>query len=166
MKQLLVSYVQFHVWANQQFIKILSTLSDDDLDKELVGSFTSIRKTVYHLWAAESIWNQRLALVENVNYQLYLFEGPFAEAIENWEQESQVLLAFVNKQKDDDAFLHQHIYVDSKKNSHKNNVVDTVHHVCNHGTFHRGQLVNYLRAIGITKLPSTDYNTWCKLCKK
>jgi uncharacterized damage-inducible protein DinB len=166
MKQLLLSYVQFHVWANQQFIDALSQLTDNQLDAEFAGSFTSIRKTVYHLWVAESIWNQRLALAENINYNLHVFAGPFAEAMENWQQESLALLAFVTKQKTDEAFLHEFIYVDLKKKSFKNPVFQTVHHVCNHATFHRGQLVNYLRAIGITKIPSTDYMTWSKLGKR
>jgi uncharacterized damage-inducible protein DinB len=166
MKQLLLSYVQFHVWANQQFAKSLLALSNDQLDTELPGSFTSIRKTVYHLWVAEHIWNQRLALAENINYNLHLYEGRFEDAIDSWEQESKQLLAFTTIQKNDEALLHQHIYVDSKRNNHKSTIYQTVHHVCNHATFHRGQLVNYMRAVGVKKLPDTDYMTWCKLKKK
>jgi uncharacterized damage-inducible protein DinB len=35
-------------------------------------------------------------------------------------------------------------------------------HVFNHGTYHRGQLVNMLRQLGIEKIPPTDFSVWSK----
>jgi uncharacterized damage-inducible protein DinB len=33
-------------------------------------------------------------------------------------------------------------------------------HVFNHATYHRGQVVNMLRQLGVDKIPSTDFSTW------
>jgi uncharacterized damage-inducible protein DinB len=41
-------------------------------------------------------------------------------------------------------------------------VVDVFLHVLNHGTYHRGQLVNMLRQLGIEKIPQTDFIVWSR----
>ena len=74
MKQLLLSYTQFNIWANQQMIDVLLKLSEEQIDTKMIGSFESIRKTVYHIWSAENIWNQRLALAENTIFGKMNFE--------------------------------------------------------------------------------------------
>ena len=35
-------------------------------------------------------------------------------------------------------------------------------HVFNHSTYHRGQLINMLRQLGIEKVPTTDFALWVK----
>jgi len=35
-------------------------------------------------------------------------------------------------------------------------------HVFNHGTYHRGQIVNMLRQLGIEKIPQTDFIVWSR----
>jgi uncharacterized damage-inducible protein DinB len=162
MKQLLLSLAQYNAWANLQMIALVEKLDAPQLDAELQGSFPSIRKTVYHIWMAESIWNSRLALTENPVIEAINYNGDFAEALQKWKTESHNMIAFVQKQFSDDAFLHEYIYVDLKKQSHKNSVYQTLQHVCNHSTFHRGQLINYFRALGIGPLSSTDYIHWCR----
>jgi uncharacterized damage-inducible protein DinB len=34
--------------------------------------------------------------------------------------------------------------------------------VMNHGTYHRGQIVNMLRQVGQQKIPGTDFILWCR----
>jgi uncharacterized damage-inducible protein DinB len=41
-----------------------------------------------------------------------------------------------------------------------------LHHVFNHCTYHRGQLVTMLRQLGVEKLPSTDFIAWCVMSQK
>ena len=35
-----------------------------------------------------------------------------------------------------------------------------LHHVFNHATYHRGQLINMLRQLGVEKVPQTDFSFW------
>ncbi|MGZ3851281.1 MAG: DinB family protein [Flavisolibacter sp.] len=35
-------------------------------------------------------------------------------------------------------------------------------HAFNHGTYHRGQLVNMLRQLGVDKIPGTDFIAWSR----
>jgi uncharacterized damage-inducible protein DinB len=36
-------------------------------------------------------------------------------------------------------------------------------HIFNHNTYHNGQLVTMLRALGVDKIPSTDFVAWTRL---
>jgi len=45
---------------------------------------------------------------------------------------------------------------------YKQPVCQMILHVFNHGTYHRGQLVNMLRQLGIEKIPQTDFIVWSR----
>ena len=66
MKPILFDYTQYNVWANALLIDLLKNLNDEQLDQDLGGSFDTVRKTLYHIWGAESIWMQRLQMAEQV----------------------------------------------------------------------------------------------------
>src|ERR1700733_1186249 len=61
MKSLLVNYTQYNVWANDRIINFLKDhVSEEQLNKEIISSFPSLRKTLFHIWDAEGIWLARL----------------------------------------------------------------------------------------------------------
>lgn len=53
-------------------------------------------------------------------------------------------------------------YNDMKGIRHNSQVSDIIHHLVNHSTFHRGQIVTMLRELGVTQIPSTDYITFTR----
>jgi uncharacterized damage-inducible protein DinB len=64
-----------------------------------------------------------------------------------WAEVELDLLAFVNKlspQDLDGSFE----YRDTKGNSHRNLFRETLQHLVNHGTYHRGQVTTLLRQLG------------------
>jgi uncharacterized damage-inducible protein DinB len=162
MKEILVQYTKYNVWANKLLIAILATLSDEDVNKDLGGSFPSIRKTAEHIWLAESVWLQRLQMAEKVIVPTDDFTGSFTESCQEWIKCSEGLLQFAEKIYDERGVVHEFHYQNIKGENFKSNVSDCLQHVCNHSTFHRGQLVVYLRQLGISKIPSTDFITFCR----
>src|ERR1700741_4907820 len=54
MKEILLNYTRYNAWANARIIDLLKNLSDEELDRELGGSFPSVRATAYNIWGAES----------------------------------------------------------------------------------------------------------------
>jgi uncharacterized damage-inducible protein DinB len=157
MKEILFGYAAYNHWANQKIGAVLRKLGDDTADQELVSSFPSLRKTVYHLWYSESMWYQRLQLIEKAVDPTVHFEGTFEEAIDHWLQQSMLLQDWVNKAT---AVRLEHTvaYINRKKEYHKIPVKGVLHHVFNHSTYHRGQLVTLLRQVGISKIPGLDYH--------
>jgi uncharacterized damage-inducible protein DinB len=158
MKELLQQYARYNIWANKQLIDVLQKLDNEQLDAEIPSSFPSIRKTIYHLWSAEDIWLQRLLLAEQPVWAESVFEGNFDEAVGKWQDASAGLLAFVEKQYNDESFRHILQYYNLKKISFKVPVSTVLMQVFNHATYHRGQLVTMLRQAGVKKIPGTDFH--------
>lgn len=156
MKELLLQYAQYNVWANKRMIESLLMLDEQGADREIVSSFSSIRKTVHHIMAAEHVWLQRLQLVPQPVWVGHDFVGTFADACRFWTNASDSSLAFVNSS--DNAVLTNTIHYKLRNGSDQNtSIFQILHHVFNHSTYHRGQLVTMLRHAGVTEVPGTDF---------
>lgn len=142
-------------------IEALLKLDDEKLDQELVSSFPTIRKTVYHLWSAEFIWFQRLQLTENPVRIGDVFKGTFSEACNDWQKVSAAIIQFIEKEHNDRLMGHVIEFYREKK-VYKNKVSDILLHSFNHATYHRGQLVTMLRQLGVAKIPGMDLVTFAK----
>jgi uncharacterized damage-inducible protein DinB len=162
MKELLLQYARYNVWANKKIIDAMLKINAADLDKEIISSFSSIRATTYHVIGAEMIWLQRLQLAEHPYWFADSFRDVFSEACTIWQKTSSDLVQFVEKQYDDRALGHELMYYDLKKMPHKRPVYEVILHVCNHSTYHRGQLVTMLRQAGATDIPGTDFTLFKK----
>ena len=84
MKELLIQYANYNIWANKRIIDSLLKLTPEQLDKPIESSFSSIRKTAYHSWGAEDVWWQRIQLIENWRYVGNDLDTPIEEACEKW----------------------------------------------------------------------------------
>jgi uncharacterized damage-inducible protein DinB len=156
MKETLLRNARYNAWANGMFLSILHTLDEDILDKEIISSFSSIRKTVYHVWGAEDIWLQRLHRVEKPIWKAISFNGSFAEVCLMWAEASQGLISYLVDFPNDRALTETIPVVNMKGELYDDAIVDILQHVFNHSTYHRGQLVTMLRQAGLTSIPQTD----------
>ena len=163
MKELLLKYAQYNLWANNLFIEILLKLEPNQLDKELVSSFRTIKATSYHIWSAEYIWLQRLQLVEHPVWVAGEYPGSFEDACTQWKKASEGLVQFTEKQYDDLALTHVFQFYDLKKVSYKMQVNMVLQHVFNHSASHRGQLVTMLRQVDETKIPRSDFIVFARI---
>jgi uncharacterized damage-inducible protein DinB len=157
MKELLLLYAKYNVWANKGIIDLMLKLSPDKLEQEVISSFPSIQDTVKHIWGAESIWLQRLMLAEQPAWAPDTFTGSFSDLCGEWSKASSETAAFVEKQYDDRGFTHVLQYYNLQHQSVKMPVYVALNHAFNHSTYHRGQLVTMLRQVGVTKIPLTDF---------
>lgn len=164
MKDLLLRYARYNIWANQRMLTLLNGLSEEQLDKDLGGSFSSLRKTIYHIWDAESIWFQRLQLASPVLVPTRTFTGDWEEFTHLFTRQSEQLKDFVATASDA-KLAHTIEYNRLAKGIGKSAVVDALLTVFNHSTFHRGQLVTMLRQSGVSKIPPTDYIKYTALKK-
>ncbi len=162
MKQLFTSYTSYNLWANQLLVNIILGLSEEDQHKEITSSFSSIHKTLEHLWNVESIWYQRFQKVEQP-------VPPSTLSTVNTQQVIDGLLFEGNRWNDYIASLQEERlnetlhYKNLKGQPFATPVWQLLQHIFNHGTYHRGQLVTMLRQLGVSDLPSTDYVTYARL---
>jgi uncharacterized damage-inducible protein DinB len=157
MKNMLAHYTAYNYWANQQLAKGLLKLTDEQLDQELGGGFSTLRATVYHLWYTESLWYQRLQLTEKTTDPTAGFSGSFAEACAAWLAQSAQLEEWVRKASQV-RLNHTVAYTLKKSEHYKIAVQDVIMQVCNSSTFYRGQLVYMLGTLGVSKIPATEYS--------
>ena len=156
MKELLKDYTKYNIWANERICRILEQLSADILDKEIISSFSTIRKTLYHIWDAEAIWNKRLNGKMFKEWPSEIFKGSFPEFKTEFLGGSGKFFMYVlNKEPKQ---LEQSLtYKNIKGEIFTNKICHIIQHVVNDSTFHRGQIITMLRTAGITELLPTDF---------
>lgn len=156
MKKILLQLAAYNFWANKTILKSLATVSPDILQKDMGASFKSINGTLFHLMKADFIWWQRLQLAENVRM-------PDEKLESNFEEVSREILRFsanwvdLVKESSETKLEHVFGYHNSKKAYFKQPVMETLIHVFNHQTYHRGQIINMLRQNEVAKIPNTDF---------
>jgi len=136
-------------------VDAISPLPDEITTRNVESSFGSLHLTLLHLWNTESIWYQRIKLVENAQMPGNA-DNSTSEIVKGLMQQSLQWRAWVEKSSQA-ALEHEFIYRNFKNQQFKQPVYEVLLHLFNHGTYHRGQLVNMLRQVGVTTLPATDF---------
>ena len=155
MKKMLAQYAAYNLWANNRIIEIINNLSDEQVDREIISSFTSIKKSVLHLWDVENIWWQRMKLTEVQVWQSDNYNGSLLELTNNLQVQSKQWKEWIDLATDA-ALEHEFIYRNSKKDQFKQPVYEMLLHLFNHQSYHRGQLITLLRQVDEKNIPNTD----------
>ena len=161
MKELLQQFATYNIWANQKLMELMQSLPEEKQMAEIPSSFNSLYKTVLHMWDAESAWWQRMKLHERLIMPSENFKGAMKDVVNGLMQQSNQWLDWISNASDI-ALDHVFQYQNSKKEQFKQPICQMLLHVFNHGTYHRGQLINMLRQLGVEKLPQTDFIVWSR----
>jgi uncharacterized damage-inducible protein DinB len=161
MKELLHQYAAHNLWANKQLIDVINRLTPEQVQQPITSSFPGIFKTVLHLLDAESMWWQRLKLEEHVERPSEKFTGDFNELQQKLLQQSALYEQWTAGLLDH-QLQHVFAYQRSKMEQQKLPIAQTLLHIFNHGSYHRGQLVTMLRQLGVTNIPQTDFNAFLR----
>jgi uncharacterized damage-inducible protein DinB len=157
MKEQLLQFAQYNVWANKLMIDALLLLTESQLEMKIESSFADLKLTTYHCWNAEDVWLQRLQNVPKPIWRQNTFTGTFAEACLAWEAASAGLLELVTAMNTDDDAKAICSYSDFTGNPYQMPVSQLLLHAFNHASYHRGQLVTMLRQVGVRDIPRTDF---------
>ena len=161
MKDTLSQLAAYNIWANQKLLDIILALPEEKQKQEVPSSFRSLYTTLLHMYHAESIWWQRMKLQERFNLPMETFKGSIQELANELLQQNRQWQQWVNTATDP-MLDHVFQYFSQKRESFKQPIFQMLLHVFNHGTYHRGQLVNMLRQLGIEKIPQTDFIVWSR----
>jgi uncharacterized damage-inducible protein DinB len=159
MKELLVAYASYNRWAHQTITAAILELDESLYHKEVKSSFPSLYATVMHVWDAESIWWQRMEGHSNILIPTKQFQPTMHEAVNGLLQQAGEWERFVS-QADDENLQTEFEYKNLKGQPFRSGVWQVVHHLFNHGTYHRGQLVTMMRELGAASIPATDFIHW------
>jgi uncharacterized damage-inducible protein DinB len=160
LKEQLYNLTKYNVWANEQVLKSLSG-NKNLLDKEITSSFTSLRKTILHIWDAEIIWYKRLKGKSLKSYPSEKFSGTFSEMEEKMLMQSGMLSLFVYN-KTSKELAEKLKFKNLKGEQQEFGINHIIQHCVNHSSFHRGQVYSILRILGAEKLFPSDYITFVR----
>jgi uncharacterized damage-inducible protein DinB len=142
--QLLYDY---NAWANRRSMAAAEKLTKDQFVKPLGSSFSSVRDTLAHICGAEWIWMERFQGRSPASLpDVKRFED-VASLRETWVEQESRLLAFV-RGLTQAALDREMEYRTLKFGVYRNPLWQSMQHVVNHGTYHRGQVTTMLRQLG------------------
>ena len=148
------SLYDYDAWANHRSLDAASALTAEQFTKALGSSFSSVRDTLAHIYGAEWVWLERFqgrspsSLPDTTQF------ADVAGLRELWAEHETRLLTFVRglKQSDLDRVLE---YKTLKFGVYRNPLWESMQHLVNHGTYHRGQVTTLLRQLGVQPI-ATD----------
>ncbi len=155
-QKLASNYAAYNLWANRQFVKWLSAKPGELLHKELPSSFSSIIKTLNHIWATEEYWYSVIAETPDFEKRYDAENLVTDEVFKGLLNRSELLKKHIDSLSD--AELETKLKVVSPWFECELPKYEYLLHAVNHGTYHRGQIVTIGRNIGITDASNTDYN--------
>ena len=165
MKQLLVEYARYNLWANENLITLFRSVDDALISEYVESSFPSIRKTLLHIWDAESLWLERLNGHSPSDFPSKNFTGSNGDIFDGLLKTSQDLVQYIVN-KPAPYFREKCTFsLISLQTEMTQPVREMIHHTLNHSTFHRGQLITMCRQLNISPIPRTDYIIYSRYIK-
>lgn len=148
-------HIAYNAWANTRTAEVLRLVNDDIFLQETGSSFPSIAKTITHISQAQGIWLQRMR-GESTSIGPSGNSAPCKqEILDRLIRSSHDLVVFVTSM--EVSFLRKtYAYKSLKGESFENSFEETLYHVVNHSTYHRGQVITMLRQAGVTSVVGTD----------
>lgn len=160
MKKLLYQYAQYNLWAHQRLTACILTLNFEQQHREIPSSFSSLYKTVMHVWFSEMAWWNRLHFLPAP-----VAGDPFHASM---KEVSAALLAadedFVRwvASKDELSIDTPYTYRNFRGTEFTQPAAEILMHVFNHATYHNGQMVTLLHHVETTTIPATDFVEWIR----
>jgi uncharacterized damage-inducible protein DinB len=136
----------YDAWANRRVLDACAALAPEQFTKDLGSSFRSVRDTMAHIMGAEWLWLERFQ-----GRTARLPSGDqfpdLASLRKRWAEVERDLLAYVDALSAADL-ERSFDYWDMKGNPHTSLLWQTLQHVANHSTYHRGQVTTLFRQLG------------------
>lgn len=155
----LTTLLDFHYWARDRVLAAADLLAADQYTRHLGSSFPSVRDTLVHIYSSEWNWYQRwhgtspTSMLDPLNYP------DVARLRAEWQAHEARMRAYLASL--DDVGVQQVIeYRGLQGQPYTSAIWEMLHHVVNHGTYHRGQVQTMLRQLGAAPARSVDLITF------
>jgi uncharacterized damage-inducible protein DinB len=137
----------YNAWANHRSLDAAANLTSEQFTKPLGSSFGSVRDTLAHICGAEWVWLERFQ-GRSPGSLPDVSECAHIESLRaKWAEQEGRLLTFVGKLTQEDLNRMME-YQTMKFGVYRNRLWQSMQHVVNHGTYHRGQITTLLRQLG------------------
>ena len=157
----LLELYAYNRWANERTLAAAAGLTAEQYARTLPGSFPSLRATLQHILEAEAIWLSRWQ-GDPLGHLPDLSECTHVDALRarweaHWVEQARFLGALGEGEPRRPVAIRTRSGVETVQP-----LGDTMRHLVNHSTYHRGQVTTLTRQLGGTPA-STDFFTYCLL---
>ena len=145
--------LEYNRWANHLLASQIETFTQEVFEKDLGGSFPSMRATIIHVLESDWLWLNR-------------FNGVLPAEVPRWKtDDSRAITREWGRIQDEMFIVSKRMVQDLNKTigfrTRKGQqltmlLTDILTHISHHGSYHRGQLANMIRMSG-EKPVGTDY---------
>lgn len=146
----IVTLTSYNVWANKRIIQWLKSNDQNLITQECSSSFSSILKTLNHIWDGELFYLSALKK-QPINK---VWNGSTQDVYQALISQSKAFLEYTETQ--DIKALEESRSIKIKTIDGIFPQYELIQHCMNHSTFHRGQIVTMGHQLGLNKAPSTD----------
>lgn len=147
-------------WANSEILNVSKRIGDEQMDQEFDMGRGSLRKTLLHILAGESVWLQRWQGRTETKWPDEEEKAPASEIMKRLAVNCSARSGFINGLKETDL-AREVVYRDSKGSLFKATLADMILQGIIHSMHHRSQAVNMIRRLG-GGLVELDYMTWVR----
>ncbi len=152
-------YAAYDLWAGTRIAQRLAREPEPMLDAPVKSSFPSLRSTLMHIRNAEAAWFQRMSGIPQ------LWPAEPTDEFDTFIKHVRVMHDYARSLTTTDL-LAEASYKDLKGNTHTSPRWQALMHCFNHGSYHRGQLVTMMRALGLEEIPALDLIVYQRLVAK
>jgi len=143
----MVTLYDYNAWANRRVLEAASALTQEQFTKQMGSSFSSVCDTLSHIYGGEWVWLERF---QGRSPSAFPDDSEFADITKlkaTWDAFEPKLLNFVRglTQEGLDRVME---YKTFKFGVYRNPLWQSMQHLVNHGTYHRGQVTTMLRQLG------------------
>jgi uncharacterized damage-inducible protein DinB len=143
-----VAHLRYHQWATGRVLEETVPLPADQLVKTLGGSFGSVYGTLVHMYQADRIWHDRLKGLPTGPLADYEAPGCTYDLQNAWTAMLAQMMTWAEGLAEND-WLGEMSYKTLAGVQYETPLWQTILHVVNHGSHHRGQITNMLRQLGV-----------------
>lgn len=152
--------LRYSDWANEQLVRAAAGLTHESLDKVFDIGMGTLRRTLLHILAGESVWLKRWQREQETPWPN---EDELVAPAMVWERFSEMFPQrdrFLSALRPEDT-TRAVVYRDSKGSLFSATLGDMMIQMCTHSAHHRAQAVNIFRRLG-ADAPELDYMMWVR----
>jgi uncharacterized damage-inducible protein DinB len=147
--------LDYNYWARDRVLDAVSALTLEQFTRPLGSSFSSVRDTIAHICDAESIWHARWTGKQPTGFQPADRIASVDAARREWTDLETGMRTVLSRLGPEGA-TRTFEYKDMRGNARSDFFWQTLQHVVNHGSYHRGQVTTMLRQLGAQPAKSMD----------
>lgn len=149
-----LNLIDYNTWANRKIAAQIRSIPQELFEKNVGGSFGSMKATLIHLLESDWLWVKRFQGIPLAPALPDWQNTTAADVVDNWKTVQDEMRASVRDLKNIPG--RQIDFITRKGAQLKMPLEDIVLHLTHHGSYHRGQLTNMIRQVGHQPV-STDY---------